>query len=188
MTDGSIFWKCIFPDGSDSPGSGSGNLWWWGHERGRFETGKLYLDGHGFRAESSGIQVLPLNYESKQRKYTWRVQRPKLARQCEKRVFLCAQDIFYSVPPMLVLYFIIIIKSLLRYQPLSMTHVLSSRPQRSAWSNILSSLSIVFSQHSMPRQQLRDHEMAHILISPVREMTSNTSQQGDIESAPVRTC
>lgn len=120
--------------------------------------------------------------------YTWRVQRPKLARQCEKRVFLCAQDIFYSVPPMLVLYFIIIIKSLLRYQPLSMTHVLSSRPQRSAWSNILSSLSIVFSQHSMPRQQLRDHEMAHILISPVREMTSNTSQQGDIESAPVRTC
>lgn len=27
--------------------------------------------------------------------------------------------------------------------------------------------------------------MAHVLISPVREMASNTSQQGDVESTPV---
>lgn len=39
----------------------------------------------------------------------------------------------------------------------------------------------------MSSQQLRDHEMTDILISPVGEMTRDTSEKRNIERAPSRT-
>jgi len=37
---------------------------------------------------------------------------------------------------------------------------------------------------TLPRKQLRNHKVAHILIGPVRKMRSNTGDQGDVEDAP----
>jgi len=37
---------------------------------------------------------------------------------------------------------------------------------------------------TLPRKQLRDHKVTHILVGPVRKMRSNTGDQGDIEDAP----
>jgi hypothetical protein len=33
----------------------------------------------------------------------------------------------------------------------------------------------------MSSQELRNHEMAHVLIGPISQMTSNTSKEGDVE-------
>lgn len=39
---------------------------------------------------------------------------------------------------------------------------------------------------TLPGQELRNHEMAHVFIGPVRKMGSDASPKGDIEKAPTR--
>lgn len=40
-------------------------------------------------------------------------------------------------------------------------------------------------QHALSSKQLRDHEVADILVCPVGEMTGYTGDERDVEDAPV---